>query len=1117
MMILSDATISQMRAADPTATVWVTANAGSGKTKVLIDRVARLLLRGVEPQRILCLTYTKAAATEMQNRLFERLGGWAMKPDADLRVDLAGLGEDQSKATDSELLTARRLFARALEAPGGLRIQTIHSFCASLLRRFPIEARVSPGFKEMDDRASKLLKSQIVEDMSAKKAPSLMAEVAKAFASDSFDEFVQEIVTARHDFKKPFDWAAACAVFGVDPLLDTQGIIDHAMPPDLAELSKQVAELLAKSPNKTDKAVSIALSAIDFQTPGTASFRALKPIFLTAKDALRKSPITGPGIALLGPLADRMKTLALTVLSTNEALNSLAAARKSLVLYRFANTFLPLYEDAKARNGWLDFDDLIASAVQLLSDNRMAAWVLYRLDGGIDHILVDEAQDTSPSQWKVIELLAAEFTAGQSARNNRDRTLFVVGDKKQSIYSFQGADVAAFDEKQSLFKRRFSEAGLPFLAETLKYSFRSSPAVLQLVDSTFSSNVAEALGEYPGHIAHHGNVPGRVDLWPLIEKSETTSDTAFENTDALVSEEMHETLLAKQVAGNIRTLIDQGTHIPDKDKGSRAVHAGDFLILVQRRGQIFHEIIRACKAEGLPIAGADRLKLGSELAVRDITALLEFLALPEDDLALATLLRSPLCGWSEDELYRLAHGREGFLWRQLRHSSANSDAFLMLNDLLGKADFLRPYDLIERALTLHQGRQRLIARLGEEAEEGIDELLSQALVYERGDVPSLTGFLIWLAGDSIDVKRQMESAGRRIRVMTVHGSKGLEAPIVILPDTADRKAGKQPEVLITPERIPVWKASSGQSPPLLTSINEQRAQKSQDEKTRLLYVALTRAKYWLIVAAAGTAKDDGGDDAESSVTGLSWYRQVQLGMERLGPVTMPNGVLRWASGDWPVSSPAATMPDARVASLPEWAVNAAAPEERPSQPISPSKFGGSKSLPGEVTRQSEEAILARGTAVHALLEHLPNLPPADWQKAAQRLIFDPALCAEALEEASRLINKPELAWLFGLGSLAEVSFAAPYKGRVLSGSIDRLIVRDYRVCVVDFKSNLVIPNSPGEVPEGILQQLGAYQYAVHQIMPGYTVEPYVLWTRTGQITALDSKTISLVFESAAIP
>ena len=1107
----NEASERQVQAADPKATTWVAANAGSGKTRVLTDRVARLLLNGVEPQRILCLTYTKAAATEMQNRLFRRLGAWAMKPDSELRSELAELGEPPSTNRE-DLAKARRLFARALETPGGLRIQTIHSFCASLLRRFPLEAGVSPGFAELDDRAARLLRAEIVEEMAQTRAPKVMAEIARAYAGEDFTELMEQVASNRNGFEHPLPQPAAFALFGLSPEETDDSLLADALLGGEATLVAQIIPRL-RGKGKTDDEVATQLATLGFDEPASEIFATLSKAFLTQAGTRSKRFPTKAAAAELGPLFDPLSDLIDRVESTRLRRNALSAALKTLSLHRFAQAFLPLYRDAKARHGWLDFDDLISHSKTLLTDSAVAAWVLYRLDGGIDHILVDEAQDTSPDQWRVIELLAAEFTAGEGARKDQ-RTLFVVGDKKQSIYSFQGADVAAFDAKHHAFEQRFLQADQRFQSLDLQYSFRSAPAILNLVDATFGSQFPQALGADIHHIAFKSNLPGRVDLWPLVEPVKGEDDGEWEDPVDLVSETHHNARLAEQIAREISRMIADKISIPDENGQPRPIHPGDFLILVQRRSTLFSEVIRACKNAGLPIAGADRLKLAEELAIKDLTALLAFLATPEDDLSLAAVLRSPLCGWTEDELFRLAHGRKGFLWEALRQADPKSPGLAMLRDLRDQADFLRPYDLIERALTRHQGRQRLITRLGDEAEDAIDEFLMQALAYEQTDVPSLTGFLIWLGSDEITIKRQMDSAGQRIRVMTVHGAKGLEAPIVILPDTADRKPRDRDEIYRLPDGVPLWKTPADASPELIQTLRSQRKQAAEAESARLLYVALTRARTWLIVAGAGEANVE-RKEGPKPISEWCWYRIVERGMASLGAKASFGGRMRLASGDWPAAGAATAPPIAPVVNLPDWALRPANTPATTPPPLSPSALGGDKALGGE--GQSLADALAYGTALHLLLEHLPLANPTHWPTLAAELIGDTALCNAVLPEAKTVLTSPALAWLFTPDVLAEVPFTARLGDAVLQGTVDRLWVTPDRVLIVDFKSNAVVPDRAQLVPEGILRQMGAYVAAMSQVYPDRRVESAILWTAVAQLMPLPNDIVSAALARAAIP
>jgi len=1094
----------QVQAAHPAASTWLSANAGSGKTRVLTDRVARLLLGGVEPQHILCLTYTKAAATEMQNRLFRRLGEWAMRPDAELRASLSELGEGGRIDADT-LAQARRLFARAIETPGGLRIQTIHSFCASLLRRFPLEAGVSPQFTELDDRTARLLRDEIVEELADSLAPDIIADLARAWTGEEFGDLVQQVVGNRARFARPLTAESARRLFGLkqgdtfDSLLATTFLGDEAawMPDVIAAMQRG---------SSTDARVAAKLAMLDYANPSLSTLSDLESCFLFGSTA--KAPFTAKTDSFptrdtriaLGPLLDKLNEFMRRVESARTTRCGLMAMERALTLHRFAAAFLPVYEDRKARRGWLDFDDLISRASALLTDTAVAAWVLFRLDGGIDHILVDEAQDTSPDQWRVIESLAAEFTAGTGARDV-DRTLFVVGDKKQSIYSFQGADVAAFDQKQAAFAARFRAVERAFQSLELEHSFRSSPAILRVVDDTFHDRFPSALGGTSRHIAFWSDMPGRVDLWPLIEKAGSGDEDDWRNPVDLITEEHHAARLAAKIADEIARLIAAGTAITDNRGNARPVHAGDFLILVQRRSDLFQEIIRACKAKGLPIAGADRLKLGAELAVKDITALLSFLATPEDDLSLAAVLRSPLCGWTEPELHALAQPRTGYVWEELRRRAGDfRETFDMLTDLRDQSDFMRPYDLIDRLLTRHDGRRRLVQRLGPEAEDGIDELLSQALSYERADVPSLTGFLVWLSTDDVEVKRQTDSEGHRIRVMTVHGAKGLEAPIVILPDTCDPRSRDRDEV-VDLDGTPVWRTPADESPAAITAARARRKEREAEERLRLLYVALTRARSWLIVCGAGEAKQD-----------LAWYNLVARGMQAAGAETLPGGILRHSFGTWPAPMESVTA-KAGLPSLPDWATGPATIPPRPAQPLSPSNLGGAKAIAGDGL--DEDTVKSRGSALHLLLEHLPAAHPDDRAAIAASLIPDATLRADILPEA--LANIAAHPALFSAPALTEVALTAPLLGKPMFGTIDRLIVETGRILAVDYKTNRVVPARPEDTPEGILRQMGAYGQALAHLYPGRVIETAILWTREARLMPLPPDIVSAALSRTTIP
>ncbi|TDL89295.1 double-strand break repair helicase AddA [Meridianimarinicoccus aquatilis] len=1129
MTALNDATRRQIDAANPDRSTWLGANAGSGKTRVLTDRVARLLLSGTPPQNILCLTYTKAAASEMQNRLFRRLGEWAMKPDAELRDALTELGL-AGTLDDHALNGARRLFAQAIETPGGLKIQTIHAFCAALLRQFPLEAGVSPSFTELDERSAAVLAQDVLEEMSDGQQGALLDGLAHYLTGDDkLSGLLSEMLKARAAFATPRTLPDLLTAHGLPADFCADTLLADVFDGSETDMFTTMLPILRAKGGNDGKAAEKIAPLLD-NLDSLAGLAVLEGVLLSGKDTKAGSYVaktgsfpTKPTRTKLGEaLTDALDALMERVEAARDRRLALASAHRSAALHAFAAVFLPAIEAQKTARGLLDFDDLILRTRELLSQRAAADWVLYKLDGRIDHILVDEAQDTSPEQWDVIRLLAQELTSGAGARDGVNRTIFVVGDKKQSIYSFQGADPAAFDRLRGHFETALAQSGEQLQDTTLTHSFRSSAAVLDVVDQTFAApEHGAAVGGTPVHVAFKDTLPGRVDLWNWVEKEDDTCEEVewFAPVDR-ISPRAPDAVLATKIAAELRRLIDAGETVPD-GKGNRVpLHEGHVLILVRRRGPLFRAIIRACKAHGLDIAGADRLKLTRDMAVRDLMALLSYLALPEDDLSLACALRSPLLGWSEDALYRLAQPRPGYLWQALRATAPDSDAYQMLMDLGQRADFLRPFDLLERVLIRHRGREKLVARLGPDCEEAIDALLGEALNYERANIPSLTGFLEWMRGDSVEVKRQAESAGRRLRVMTVHGAKGLEAPLVILPECGKRNAPTPPGILLdTDSGVPFWTPTTPNMPEALAPLRADSVARQEEERLRLLYVAMTRAESWLWICASG----------EPDKTGTSWHAMAEAGLSALGArhIDTPTGPgLRYEHGNW-AGLPEQAEDERTTApvTLPEWVVSPSRPRPPIEQTtITASGLGGAKALPGD-SGVSEEAAKLRGTRLHLLLERLPDLPEASWPALAPEILDLPADEAaeidDLLAEATGVLTAPSLRPLFAADALAEVGLTCPLPGLLpppydhLVGIVDRLLISDDGVLAIDYKSNTRIPDIPENVPEGLLRQMGAYCVALEAIYPGVPVQTALLWTRSTKLMYLPRDLVIQALQYAA--
>ena len=1124
----NEATRRQLLAAQPQVSTWLSANAGSGKTKVLTDRVARLLLNGTPPQHILCLTYTKAAAAEMQNRLFKRLGAWAMKPDEALGSELSELAPDE-ELTPEKLRHARTLFARAVETPGGLKIQTIHSFCSALLRRFPLEAGVSPQFKEMDDARSRILMSEVLDALSESEDRAVIDSAALYISGLDPIDTALDMVAKREGFRTDIDADEIWSWFDLPVGFDASTLIDDVFLGGEAQMLLHAADLMDASSKNDQKLAS------DFRR-----WAAQMPSVALAEECCNKLVFnekskTAPFMSKFGAKSGSVPTKAL--LSAHpQAFHQLEAfmkrleavrpkifalfdAERSLALHRFAQKILPAYLDRKEALGLLDFDDMIRKARDLLSISNVSEWVLFRLDGGIDHILVDEAQDTSPDQWRVIQMLAGEFTAGEGARPDVERTIFVVGDQKQSIYSFQGAAPEAFHDMKDYFADRLAAVGAPLQDLSMEHSFRSSRAILEATDAVFAANKGAGVGGDTRHISFFDTVPGRVDLWPLVEpEKQDQAEQNWEDPIDQIAPEHHNRKLARNVADFVARLLEKGS-VPKEGGKPTQVEPGDILILVRSRSGLFMPMLNALKSHpsGIPVAGADVLKLNDELAVRDLKSLLGFLSLQDDDLALAEALRSPLFNWSERDLYQLAHGRTAItLWRALfERRDEWADTVEILDDLRQQADFLRPYDLLERILIRHDGRKKIVARLGKEAEDGIDALLNQARQYETTSTPSLTGFLAWLEGQDIKIKRVLDDSSNLVRVMTAHGAKGLEAPIVILPDTMKKPQQTKDDLIDLGGGKIVWKGPSERRSQSTHNRLEQIKDADLEEDRRLLYVAMTRAEKWLVVCGAGE---------EKSVPG-SWYGLVQDGLRDLDAPILDNGLQRFQFGTWPTRTALGEQDGKNAQVLPDWALNIAPEPSAKEVILSPSDLGGAKALPGEENILTAAQAMKRGTQIHALLEVLPALEKHRHFDVARDVLANLEGGANdddilmLTEEAQRVIAEKYVWDVFGKDGLVEVPFSAPLpqvSDAKVSGIIDRLIIGDTSIQIVDFKTNRVVPNAPETIPEGVLRQLGAYAEAMSQIYPDHEIEVAVLWTQTAVLMPVPLDIVMSALQRTAI-
>ncbi|MGE5548313.1 MAG: double-strand break repair helicase AddA [Solirubrobacterales bacterium] len=1122
--LLDQASDRQRQAADPVASVWVAASAGTGKTKVLTDRVLALLLAGTPPHKLLCLTFTKAAAAEMSNRIAARLAGWATAPDEALAKDLGRLlGVAPDAAT---LVGARRLFARVLDVPGGMRIETIHAFCQSLLRRFPLEAGLAPHFQVMDDRDAGELLEQAKEEVLVRAREQADPALALALSTVSglvhetaFPELMADLARDRGRLARLLKREDGCegAIraardrLGLAPGDTAEGILAAACADDAFDVAGCRAAMTALSSGSAAEAARAAKMAAWLADPAgrAASFAEWRSVFLTNEGTVRAKLCTKT-VAAAFPMAEAtLSDEAERLLRVVDRLKAARVAEATAALLTLGHALLAAYEARKAARALMDYDDLILAARALLAREGVAPWVLFKLDGGIDHVLIDEAQDTNPDQWAVVAALTEEFFAGRGARETV-RTVFAVGDAKQSIYSFQRADPRAFEEMRRLFARHVPDAGQLWREVALNLSFRSTQAVLDAVNAVFApggparDGVAAADQDII-HLASRQGHAGLVEVWPPVEPRAVDDPDPWKPPVERIRGDSPRTRLAGLIARRIKAMVGHELLAAQ----GRPVRAGDVLVLVRRRGGFVEDLVRALKSLDVPVAGADRMVLAEQMAVMDLMALGRVLLLPEDDLTLATVLKGPLVGLCEDQLFRLAWDRgQASLWETLRaRLGLDPDferAWLFLSDLLAVADRLSPHGLFARILGPLGGKRRLLARLGADAEDPIDEFVSLTLAYERSHAPSLQGFLHWLEAGAVEIKRDLDQGGRdAVRIMTVHGSKGLQAPIVFLPDTLQVPTrGDRLLWLGEPEdEVLLWPPGAEANDAVCQAGRDAQKLAREREMRRLLYVAMTRAEDRLVVCGWQTRKapPDG-----------CWYNLVRWALAPIaGEVedsflaaadeTAGAKVLRLACPQTAVveEEPAREgLPP--PAPLPEWVLRAPPGEPIPPRPLAPSRPDGEEPPvrsplgPGDDGRR-----FLRGALIHRLLQTLPDLPPERRSAATMRFLqrsgsdFDVAERLKIAAEVTAVLDHPGFAPLFAPGSRAEVPVVGRIGDRAIAGQVDRLVVTDAEVLVVDYKTNR---RPPAQVPELYVRQMAAYRLALACVYPRHRIRCALVWT-----------------------
>lgn len=1151
---IPDPNRAQRRAADPEASVWVGASAGAGKTKVLTDRVLRLLLPradgtpGTAPEKILCLTFTKAAASEMALRIGRALGRWAILPDPELSAALESLlGRTP---TPEECAAARQLFARIVDLPGGLRIMTIHSFCKSILSRFPLEAGLHPGFEVAEEGESRRMLETAIGKTLTRAGQETGGPLAVALdmlaaelTEDQFRALLAALCQERHQLTQLTTryWGAeglyteTCRLLDIPPGIDGPTLIRMACANDAFDeaVLRRAGQALVHGGGKKDtERAQVIFAWCDAPEPDRpALFEHYRRAFFTAKDEILKSyavkaaqvhdpecdPVLRQEAERLAAVQERVKAAECAVLT------------RSLLVLGLA--VLEEYQELKNRRGTLDYDDLIMRTLDLLQGRSMrmspeavTPWIMYKLDQGIDHVLIDEAQDTNPEQWDIVTALCAEFFSGDGARTDiGPRTIFSVGDRKQSIFSFQRAAPDRFARMQAHFSTLARAASQRWEDVDMAISFRSGESVLRLVDAVFADAAARA-GVSDPPTAHHSYRKGQAalaEIWPVFETPDRTEgDDPWAMPTQTRDQGSGAAQLANHIAQKIRFWLDSGEILPSQD---RPVRAGDIMILMRTRTAFVGQLVRALKLRDVPVSGVDRMVLTDQLAVQDLLALAAFALLPEDDLSLACILKSPLIGFDEEMLFAFSYGRgAASLWASLREKAGDKERPVIdyLKTLIARAGSQSPYEFFAAILQEPcpadaqggSGFRAIRARLGDEVLDPIDEFLNAALEYERGAPGSLQGFVQKLSRPGAGIKRQMEDSADCVRIMTVHGAKGLQAPIVILPDTLRVPAARRTARLLWPDRtglpVPLWVPRGDLAPARYRTAFATVQARDDEEYRRLLYVALTRAEDRLYIC---------GHRGRTAPIAESWYNYVDAAFAGLEDVEFiqnhednsheeensENKIRR-------ISNPQTAAPDGAKTKSCEspiemgdisWLHNPPPPEPSPPRPLTPSRPAEAEPAALSPLAETDGYRFRRGILTHRLLELLPELDAPDRAEAAHGFLerqgadIPEKIRMEILKETLAILENPDFAPLFGPGALAEVPVTGLLAdGRLVSGQIDRLLVTDTEIWIIDYKTNRPPPEDAKDVPSAYRAQLRAYRDTLARIWPDHAIRAFLLWT-----------------------
>ena len=1069
MKIIEYAEKIQKEAINIKHSIWVEANAGTGKTKILIDRVLCLLLNNIHPNKILCLTFTKAAAAEMKMRLLDKLSSWSIMPEQDLIIEIKALGFN-----NKYINRAKHLLSIVMQTNNQMNIQTMHSFCHDLLLKFPIESGISPYFNIIDESDKEQLLEQAWNEIIGNNyndndkniiKPSILY-LAALNSELELKQIIKNIINQKNKINLEQDFLNKIAnILHLTPnQLNYQDYVRHICKPNAFIINNlQLIITLFKASNKKTliNYAQITENWLNHSiNQRITNLQEYLSIYITKQGKLRK-------------LERFIENDHITIEQNRIAIiyNKLLAIQiyeSTSHLFIVAQKIMQQYTKIKNKICSIDFDDQILHVNNLLND-LTPAWILSKLDNQFEHILVDEAQDLNPQQWKIIDFFVTEYFSYPE----KQATLFIVGDRKQSIYSFRGSSQYEFDKRFYIYKKLAQQYKFSFKKISMNVSFRSQNNILQLVDKVFTDarakqgvlNTKDSLKHY----SYTNDNNGEITIMPLCYHDYTQhNDYLDESAEYKID---NQELTAKNIAQHINNIL-QNDQIEPKD----------ILVLVRNRSSIVDYLCKYLKNFSIPTCSIDNSNINKESVIQDIIVVIKTILLPEDDFSITCLLKGPFIGFNEDQIFDLAFKRGNkTIWQQIQKNKSDhliyQQAYNFITTII-KQKHCNPYKFICYLLETMSGYDKLIYYFGEHIIDSINELLNLALYYEQNFCISLEGFVHWLNNNETSRSNARDLSRNAVQIMTVHGTKGLQAKIVFLADAnRNNSIHNQDKKLILHNDVFFYLTNST----LINSIpeiNYQQQENNRQENNRLLYVALTRAAQSLYIYGWN-----------EKITANSWYDLIN------NNITNTNNTLPIITNN----SNKITCKKTQAIDMPQWL------HEAPSiNNNNQYYYKNYTTIANTISLLNNKLLIKQqiGLLTHRLFElcyHVNSIDKIANDLQKEFLLLSPEIINNTVQKVKNIMLNEKFSFIFQHKIKKEVSLAAIINNKIVNYRIDHLVFHNNFIYIVDFKTSDNISDNKWQ---DYIQQMSNYWHIINKIHNDKTILCFIMFTMHNKLVPI---------------